>query len=847
MIFPPPSLPSRHNELWGVHAPSRKIPFSKRRSVSDPNIRKSLANEQAATAAAADNDFDPELACLEDGIIPVSSKHLEQEFAVMNKPGSALPLAAIPQIKNTPVDKSENIRNFLASLQPPPFPPTSGDESDQGIGENTYTSESGSGFSSPILTPSDEDQNFNLLVQESYSKLAREIISNGPPIEMPHSSSSSPGERLSSSTITTDTSSVPTTSTDVTVNDDDDDGGNEIDHPSSPLLQETPSSAQRGSIPSKPDPPPEPRPRDPMTSAETQPPPLFHPLTTSTSTSSQQRVQPVAAAAAAVPTCIPAGLVASPHKSVSSPLLVSLGSLSPSSSKICLSKLPKIENLEDLEEQQQQQQQQQQADFPPTEEEEEFVNSPLSDRRASSAGEINTSVDSEASFEMLNQHRRVKSDTCEASSPVGPVKKAQIESVPKRIKEIEARNASTNHLQQPALPTTTAASTAQVMPPQDNKPVEFFISDSPKPPTEGKVIVTPSMSRSSSQESIEAETELEKLAAPQQQQQQQQQSNPVRLQGTRHGSLSPTPSPALKVLSDHNRHSSLTLHPSTAPTPTTNITNAEAVAAEGAQSLADNDIASSLMGAVKARVLDIEKRKEDVPRKSSTASSEKSEGSLKRASPSNQKRPGSGVSTSQTASAASVQSATVAPNNNNNHAVVTPSIQPFNSFNCSSSSSNQQFQSLHSSRCGSSEVVFDGSRPCSVSDQTRDEEGREGTPPTLSTAWSRWISVEDIPSKPVGDLKRRFEDSRRESKELKVRLSFPSLRGSNLRRSQSLRDVESPSKLQVVVRRHKPVVIKYRPRRGYAMSLPGPADLCVTQSKPENENPLYSDEDESEV
>ena len=66
-----------------------------------------------------------------------------------------------------PVDKDKHIQDYLASL--PTLQTIDDDQGIGGIGENTCTSESGSGSSSPILTPTDDEQ-FNLR-----HKLAKEI------------------------------------------------------------------------------------------------------------------------------------------------------------------------------------------------------------------------------------------------------------------------------------------------------------------------------------------------------------------------------------------------------------------------------------------------------------------------------------------------------------------------------------------------------------------------------------------------------------------------------------------------------------------------------------------------
>ena len=76
-----------------------------------------------------------------------------------------------PKDHSVPIDKHQNIRNFLASL--PPAPVTIDD--DQGVGGDIpYTSESGSGYSTPNLSPTD-DEHFNLRYQKLLSKKTRSL------------------------------------------------------------------------------------------------------------------------------------------------------------------------------------------------------------------------------------------------------------------------------------------------------------------------------------------------------------------------------------------------------------------------------------------------------------------------------------------------------------------------------------------------------------------------------------------------------------------------------------------------------------------------------------------------
>lgn len=149
----------RHNELWGKMAPSRLHPLGlyRARSQSEPNIPELLNT-------AADED-EPELSFLEEGgamnteLLHASSAHLDVENKRLN-----IPFPLLSRFPPQSIDKNENIRHFLASL------PNITIEDDPGLGENVFTSDSGSGFSSPISSPTDDDH-----LPSRYNKLAKEI------------------------------------------------------------------------------------------------------------------------------------------------------------------------------------------------------------------------------------------------------------------------------------------------------------------------------------------------------------------------------------------------------------------------------------------------------------------------------------------------------------------------------------------------------------------------------------------------------------------------------------------------------------------------------------------------
>lgn len=145
-------------------APSRPHPLClyRARSHSEPNIPELLNNATAAEQA----EHEPELSFLDEGDtspLHASSSHLDQVNKRLNIPFHLQP-SNLSRFPPHAIDKNENIRNFLASL------PNISVEDDPGLGDNVCTSESGSGFSSPVSSPTDEDH-----LPSRYNKLAKEI------------------------------------------------------------------------------------------------------------------------------------------------------------------------------------------------------------------------------------------------------------------------------------------------------------------------------------------------------------------------------------------------------------------------------------------------------------------------------------------------------------------------------------------------------------------------------------------------------------------------------------------------------------------------------------------------
>ena len=141
----PPSC--RHNELWGKKAPSRLHPLQR--------SRKCFHSEPSLVDCGTESSVEPELSFLP-----------EEDLPLMSHDPLHSSLSLFPLDPSLPVDKHEHIRNFLASLPPVVI------DDDQGIGDIPYTSESGSGYSTPNLSPTDNDH-FDIRVQKLLSRKGR--------------------------------------------------------------------------------------------------------------------------------------------------------------------------------------------------------------------------------------------------------------------------------------------------------------------------------------------------------------------------------------------------------------------------------------------------------------------------------------------------------------------------------------------------------------------------------------------------------------------------------------------------------------------------------------------------
>ena len=174
----------RHNPRWGRHAPTR---LCSKRSFSDPDIMQSLEKEelerrgvqQRAAQEGDDGSGEWEREGGDTHFRPIHNVAsafnipnlvhqgmeepeltflAEEQVAGSQQDPNSPQLGAEPLaeggacVHSTPVDKTRNLQHFLASL-----PVVVGSSMDDGIGENIPTSNSGSAYSSPMYTPPDEE------------------------------------------------------------------------------------------------------------------------------------------------------------------------------------------------------------------------------------------------------------------------------------------------------------------------------------------------------------------------------------------------------------------------------------------------------------------------------------------------------------------------------------------------------------------------------------------------------------------------------------------------------------------------------------------------------------------
>ena len=651
-----------------------------------------------------------------------------------------------------PVDKDKHIQDYLASL--PTLQTIDDDQGIGGIGENTCTSESGSGSSSPILTPTDDEQ-FNLR-----HKLAKEIKSSKRPRDS---------------------------------NADEVETGYYSQTSSSQVLDKTPSMprSQIG-VPLKPDPPANTRP----TKSKVSPPPSGN---MSITTPMQAQIRQPIALANQLPYKVIHGRA---HKAVSVPhglalahsmetLLSSppkLSTISPESSKTSLVNmaLPEAldEELDNMEEDECEDDDEDSIMITVTDSKNNLIQEQSTEEvetatrtkerdghaRQSSDGALLSMSVSDSRGDALTtdsgsqQHRRAKSDGDNISGPT------QIPSVPDRVKEIEEMNGGStvggaSSYNTGGAQSSTGIFTMSATPnSEENKKQSVCSLSTCSEKRQSESLA--SMSRTSSQNSLSTSSnsvdeELVEIS-----------NSPQFVRSTRHGSLSPNPpSIQMKIVTEQTRCTSMVQLPQTEQMQQRQQKEGE---------LNDDNLASSLLGAVKARVQDIEeKNKDNGGSVRSKSNLEKSEGSTRRVSP------------SSTSVEPSLSEVATSSDSGATDTLAAPLMTG-------------RRRSPVAQRRPSSEVFVEREP-----DFPRARLGRrESTPPALLSAWSRLIPADGIPSKPVQDLKQKFEDSTKsltESAEVgPLGKAMESLRmGSNLRRSQSLRVMGSPVGESVVRRKRK--------------------------------------------
>ena len=716
-------------------APSRPLLNSKVRWRSEPNLPECLLREHRSNHSP-----DLELPFLN-----------ENEDASQDNKMNVIPLQSFSQLPSQlmPVDKDKTIKNFLASL-----PSLQTIDDDQGIGENVYTSESGSGSSSPILTPTDDEQ-FHLR-----HKLAKEIKDE-------RYSKGRHGKRY---TEDVERGSSPTEMS-----------GGYYSQTSSQVTERVPSLAQSyAGIPSKPAPPATSR----TTKSKISPPPSDGSFITTPMMATVR--QPIARTNKLLYKIIPNAMKATsvPYDlalshNYSAPPSRKLAAISPESSKTSLSSLVTSalpeEGVDNVHVDDQPEEpimitvtdskEKLVEDEPACEEFPVRTKEHEGHARQSSDGALpsmtsSSTVATETASDVGNQqHKRAKSDGDNISGPT------QIPSVPDRVKEIEEMSGALGSTQGGSSVTNSGA------PSPGGIYMNITSSSDDKQPSVSSSSVSDdkqqsvySMSQSPSEQSLSSDSELEEI-----EQNSVKSNSPCCVRSTRHGSLSPNPpSLQMKMVTEQTRCTSLM-----------QLSHGEQEQQQQASELTDENLASSLLGAVKARVQDIEEKNKDSCGSSrSKASPEKSE-ALKKFTP-------PPVKVVQRPSSSTVASST-------NDEELDTTAETLASVRRHSSTT--QF------RRPSSEVLVEDES--SSQNMAKPRMGRrESTPPALFSAWSQLMPADDIPRNPVQDLKQKFEESTKESRNFsKSTEARPQTRaldsvkkmGSNLRRSQSLRTVGSPS------------------------------------------------------
>lgn len=726
---------------------------SKFKSMSEPNLPECLLREQHSEQC---HDLD----------LPFVN---EDERSSQDNITNLVPLQSFSQLPHQlmPVDKEKNIKNFLASL-----PSLQTIEDDQGIGENTYTSESGSGSSSPILTPTDDEQ---LYVKRH--KLVKEI-KDEKNLRPRHSKPDDIETGSSPTELSTGYYSQTT---------------------SSQVLEKPPSVLQSYiNIPPKPAPPATLR----STKSKVSPSP---PGSSSITTPMMAQVRQPIALSSQLPykvisrgpfmggkaTSMPHNLALA-HNLCSFPPPPKLTTISTESSKTSLSSMAQLPEMEVGVEEERDNEVKDLIMITVTENKDDIqdlvedtsldmLELPARTReqeghtRQNSDGAIMTVSASSSRDTMTsdigNQHRRAKSDGESISGPT------QIPSVPDRVKEIEEMNVVHGNILEGSSYNNAglAHSPGGISTSITENSEDKRQNDSSTSTSDDKQQSIGTMSRSSSERSLSScshDIELEELAHYS-----VTSGSPHFTRSTRHGSLSPNPpSLQMKIVTEQTRCTSLMFLP--------HSEQEQQQHREG--ELNDMNIASTLMGAVKARVQDIEEKNKDNSGSGRSKSTLEKGEVARKISPPSILRPLSNMVAGGT-------------NAGEGEAEIEALV------------SLRQHLTTSQVRPSSEVLVKDDSSLPNVSQPRMGR--RESTPPALFSAWSQWMPADGIPTKPVQDLKQKFEDSTNESKAFsRSTEARPPVRavdslkvGSNLRRSQSLKAVGSPTGKNVErCRRKKP-------------------------------------------
>ena len=675
----------RHNELWGKQAPSRPLPLPlplyKSHSLSESNLPDMLNKKNL--------DNEPELSFLEerDGnpdnsqLLHVSSNHLDEDSKSLGNSHSShfSSLSCFP-LQSTSIDKTQNIKNFLASL------PNVLVEDDQGLGENMMcNSDSGSGYSSPVSTPTDDDH-----LHSRYSKHIKEIRRESKMTAEQIGEENKEGGVLEERTPNQDDEPIePSEEKHLFLT---------LPKRSSPVYESEFSN------------------------------PVFSPIEeenqfdTQTSIQNESR-QPVADIPIfqGIPTIF---------KSTSLPQSIMIQYQDKEAMLTIPSSIHQCEDGEDgsvsvRTDQDLCKETCEITAFEPDNNEPEADNKP--ELEDSSIDSTRRSNDHELflspTTERVSLSQRGKSHSVDVS---GPIKLPQIQSVPERIKQIEEMNMQNL----PPKSTSVPPGSCSIPLSEIKDKCDFFIPKDDDAKIDGE---NTSITRTSSGHSISSsgDEELKQIALM---------NKSLHHTSTRHSSLSPNPSLQQLSTDTHFRPASCS-YPCSLPL----LDSAGKSSGESSVPGASMELGQLGTGAVKARVHDIEERNRDEKSNSSD------ELSGRKISPAFQPRSSS-----------------------SGDVVVVPET----------SHGSKDFK-YHRPR---SEIVQPGPHPSSKI--------RESTPPAFLSAWNKL--VDDIPTLPVQDLKRKFEESYASS----VGSSYTTpkeklgVKTSKLRRSQSLKEVNSPSKMR---------------------------------------------------